>query len=98
MVRGHSSDRDRGSDRVGDVALGVRTLVELRDVVVEGVGPVSLVLHDGEILVVFGLLGSGRTELLEGIYGARPIGSGAVLVGGLVTLMAYVYPFTKLVY
>jgi ABC-type sugar transport system ATPase subunit len=56
--------------------------LELRDVVVEGVGPASLSLQRGEILVVFGLLGSGRTELLEGIYGARPISSGAVLVGG----------------
>ena len=55
--------------------------LELRDVVVEGVGPASLSLHEREILVVFGLLGSGRTELLEGIYGARPISSGAVLVG-----------------
>ena len=55
--------------------------LELREVAVDGVGPVSLSLHRGEILVVFGLLGSGRTELLEGIYGARHIGSGSVLVG-----------------
>ena len=56
--------------------------LELTEVVVDGVGPASLVLHGGEILVVFGLLGSGRTELLEGVYGSRRIASGSVQVGG----------------
>ncbi len=56
--------------------------LELREVAVDGVGPTSLSLHEGEILVVFGLLGSGRTELLEGIYGARRISHGSVLVRG----------------
>ena len=55
--------------------------LELRDVEVDGVGPASLSLRRGEILVVFGLLGSGRTELLEGIYGSRRISSGSIQVG-----------------
>jgi ribose transport system ATP-binding protein len=57
-------------------------VLELDDVVVDGVGPVSLSLHSSEILAVFGLLGSGRTELLEGIYGSREIASGLLRVGG----------------
>ena len=56
--------------------------LELHEVVVDGVGPASLSLRRGEILAVFGLLGSGRTELLEGIYGSRQITSGSVRVGG----------------
>ncbi len=34
----------------------------------------------GEVLAIFGLLGSGRTELLEGIYGRRAIVSGPLRV------------------
>ena len=74
---GLSETRTRGLARAdGPAAL------ELTEVVVDGVGPASLVLHGGEILVVFGLLGSGRTELLEGVYGSRRIASGSVQVGG----------------
>jgi ribose transport system ATP-binding protein len=49
---------------------------------VDGVGPASLSLHSGEVLGVFGLLGSGRTELLEGIYGSREIAGGVLRVQG----------------
>ena len=38
--------------------------------------------HEKEILGVFGLGGSGRTELLEAIYGYRPIKNGTVLIDG----------------
>ena len=55
-------------------------VAEIEAVVVDGVGPVSLSLFAGEVVGVFGLLGSGRTELLEGIYGSRRIVSGEVRV------------------
>ena len=45
-------------------------------------GPVSLHLHGGEILGVFGLLGSGRTDLLEGLAGVRPSLPGSVRLAG----------------
>ncbi len=38
--------------------------------------------HEREILGVFGLGGSGRTELLEAIYGYRPMKSGTVEIAG----------------
>ncbi len=34
-------------------------------------GPVDLTVHNGEVLGIFGLLGSGRTDLLEGLGGIR---------------------------
>ena len=43
---------------------------------------VTLDVRPGEIVGVFGLVGSGRTELLEAIFGLAPIDSGSVLVGG----------------
>ncbi len=42
----------------------------------------SLEAHAGEILGVFGLGGSGRTELLECIYGYRPMAGGTVTLCG----------------
>ena len=45
-------------------------------------GPIDLELGAGEIVGLFGALGSGRTELLETIMGYRKAASGRVLVGG----------------
>ncbi|MGE3126427.1 MAG: sugar ABC transporter ATP-binding protein [Fimbriimonadaceae bacterium] len=47
--------------------------------------PVSLSLREGEIVGVYGLAGSGRTELLKAIYGA---GRGTVSVGGKLVRVA----------
>lgn len=45
---------------------------------------VSFKLHRGEVLGIAGLLGSGRTELLRGIFGADPIEGGTIKVEGQV--------------
>lgn len=44
----------------------------------------SLTLHRGEILGVFGLVGSGRTELLRAVFGLDPVKRGTVRVGAYV--------------
>jgi erythritol transport system ATP-binding protein len=43
---------------------------------------VSFSVCEGEILGVYGLLGAGRTELVEALAGLRPIASGVVAVRG----------------
>lgn len=47
----------------------------------ELVSDVSLTLHKGEVLGIAGLVGSGRTELAEGIVGLRPA-TGQIFVHG----------------
>jgi ribose transport system ATP-binding protein len=46
------------------------------------VKPASFQLHEGEVLGIPGLVGSGRTELARLIYGADPKAGGEVLLGG----------------
>jgi ribose transport system ATP-binding protein len=43
---------------------------------------VNFNLKCGEVLGIAGMLGSGRTELLRGIFGADPVDSGEVIVEG----------------
>ena len=65
------------SDRVvGEVALVLdRVAGEVRP------REASLTLHRGEILGVFGLVGSGRTELLRAVFGLDRVRRGEVRVG-----------------
>jgi ribose transport system ATP-binding protein len=46
------------------------------------VHPCSFQLHEGEVLGIAGLVGSGRTELARLIYGADPKAGGEVLLEG----------------
>ena len=43
---------------------------------------VSLSLHKGEVLGIAGLLGSGRTEILQSIFGIQPESTGQIFVHG----------------
>ena len=44
---------------------------------------VSFTLREGEILGIYGLLGAGRTELLESLAGARELAGGSVQLKGV---------------
>lgn len=57
-------------------------LLSARDLVAPGIGPISFDVYPGEILGVFGLVGSGRTELVESLFGARQIHGGQLHCGG----------------
>lgn len=77
------TDEWKGSDIVhntnfGKVLLEVQGIRTKDSVMKKG----SLKVREKEILGVFGLGGSGRTELLEGIYGYRPITEGTVTIDG----------------
>lgn len=58
-------------------------VLEVRDLQVDGASrPVSFSVRSGEILGLAGLVGAGRTELLEAIFGARHTSSGEIVVRG----------------
>ncbi|GEC05066.1 sugar ABC transporter ATP-binding protein [Streptomyces spinoverrucosus] len=46
-----------------------------------GFGPVGLTVAEGERVGLYGLIGSGRTRILETLYGRRPASAGTVRVG-----------------
>ena len=59
------------------------TVLEARGVACAGfVKDVSFSLKKGEILGIAGLVGSGRTELVEAIFGARSLHAGEILIHG----------------
>ncbi len=64
------------------------TLLEVKDVTLPRLGGgflldhVSLEVHEGEILGMYGLMGAGRTELMEVLAGVRPEATGKVVLQG----------------
>ena len=61
-----------------------RPILEVKEITDGGrrVQPASLVVHEGEVLGLAGLVGAGRTELARLIYGADPKAGGEVLLDG----------------
>src|SRR5699024_9315217 len=59
------------------------TVMDIRELQVEGASePVSMQIRSGEIVGLAGLVGAGRTELLETVFGLRKSVSGDVVVNG----------------
>lgn len=58
-------------------------VLEVQNLRIDGLlDDISFKLHKGEVLGIAGMLGSGRTELLRGIFGADPIDGGRIIVAG----------------
>ncbi|MFZ1768076.1 MAG: sugar ABC transporter ATP-binding protein, partial [Caldilinea sp.] len=62
---------------IGEVVLSVRNLT--RNGIVHDV---SFDLRRGEILGLSGLMGAGRTEVIEGVFGIKPIDAGEITING----------------
>jgi erythritol transport system ATP-binding protein len=82
--------RDAGVDFI-DVSRGIGDVVlSLENVKVVGadaggrvaVNGLSLDVHAGEVVCLYGLMGAGRTELLEALCGRLPIAAGEVRLDG----------------
>ena len=59
-----------------------KVVLEVDNLCGEGFANLSFTLHEGEILGLAGVVGSGRTEMAETIYGIRKAARGKVLIGG----------------
>ncbi|MDI9634842.1 sugar ABC transporter ATP-binding protein [Geitlerinema splendidum] len=58
-------------------------LLELENVSARGiVDAINFTVHRNEVVGLFGLMGSGRTELARMIYGLDPLEEGAVVING----------------
>lgn len=74
--------RDIGStypernSKIGDVVL------EAKNIVAEGVKNVSFSVRAGEVLGIGGLVGSGRSELVNTVFGAQKMQSGEIFIKG----------------
>jgi erythritol transport system ATP-binding protein len=84
---GHDAEYDFSDEprEAGDVVLSIEN-VKVVDPDGSGrlaVGDVSLTVRAGEIVCLYGLMGAGRTELLEALIGREPIAAGRVLLDGL---------------
>jgi inositol transport system ATP-binding protein len=62
---------------IGDVAMSVRGLTR-----VGKIADITFDIRQGEILGLAGLMGAGRTEVLEAIFGVAKIDAGEILIGG----------------
>jgi simple sugar transport system ATP-binding protein/ribose transport system ATP-binding protein len=57
-------------------------VLSVRELSAPGVESASFELRAGEILGLAGLVGAGRTELARAVFGAAPVESGEVVLGG----------------
>ncbi|RPI32118.1 MAG: sugar ABC transporter ATP-binding protein [Chloroflexota bacterium] len=57
-------------------------LLEVEDLCTEGLHQINLMIRAGEVLGVYGLMGSGRTQLANTIFGAGKVTSGRIAIEG----------------
>ena len=59
-----------------------QVVLELKEMHNAKVSHINLKLHQGEVLGLYGLVGTGRTEVLQSIFGLAPITKGEMFIHG----------------
>ena len=57
-------------------------ILEVRNLSTNYLKDISFTLHSGEILGLYGLMGAGGEEILQCVFGAKPIASGEIFIEG----------------
>jgi ribose transport system ATP-binding protein len=57
-------------------------LLQARELTGRGFADVSLTVHEGEIVGLYGLIGAGRSEFVHALFGRSPATGGTILFGG----------------
>ena len=79
----YMTGRDFGDSDPVPALQSAQTVLEVRNLTLPGAfSNISFSLHEGEILGITGLLGSGRTELVQTLFGYRRAQSGTIEIGG----------------
>lgn len=78
LIIGHKIEKSERSEKHRNV---VDVLV-MKDIGNDNLSGINLRVGKGEIVGLYGLVGSGRTELLKTLYGVDPIKTGAIYLNG----------------
>ncbi|MCW2804568.1 MAG: ABC-type sugar transport system, ATPase component [Propionibacteriaceae bacterium] len=77
-----TAEVDVDDDHHGKVRTDQTPALELRDIHNSALHGVSLTVNPGEIVGLAGVVGAGRTEILETIFGLRKVQTGELLING----------------
>ncbi|WP_377325295.1 sugar ABC transporter ATP-binding protein [Pimelobacter simplex] len=81
LVQGISPDAVTERERATR-HLGADVVLRLSGTCSDFTGPLDLDVRAGEVVGLFGLLGSGRTDFLEALAGVRTMSAGEIEIGG----------------
>lgn len=73
---GHRVETERIINK--NVKYGTEPVLRMNGVTSKHVGPIDFNIHDGEVFGIYGLVGSGRTEVLRTIFGVDQIIKGNI--------------------
>ncbi|WP_141439159.1 sugar ABC transporter ATP-binding protein [Bacillus cereus] len=79
LPKGYKQEEKRD---IVHVTKGTKKILEVVDVTGHAFENISFTVHTGEIVGIAGIIGSGRTELAEAIFGLKTIKSGSILLEG----------------
>jgi len=83
IVKAMVGDLENSFERTYDEKNGKKLILELKDLVVEGSSkPLNIKIYSGEIAGLIGLIGAGKTELAETLFGIRKPISGEIILEG----------------
>ncbi len=83
IVKAMVGDLESAFGRSYDEKGKKKLVLELKDLVVEGSSePINIKIYSGEIVGLIGLIGAGKTELAETLFGIRKPVSGKILLDG----------------